>query len=185
MIIGIIQASGFSRRMNKDKLLMSIDGIPMIEKVIRSCKLSSLDDLIMVYRREEVGRIGERCGIKTVYNPNAHLGQSEALKVGIREAENADAYMFLVGDQPFINSELIDRLIFAYRNNDASIIVPYFNGKNGTPTIFSSKYKEKLLTIKGDKGGRDIIRNNFSLVKRVHIDNPRLGIDIDTLEDLK
>ena len=47
MITGIILASGFSRRMKRDKLLMEIDGIKMAERVIQACNKSSLDDLIL------------------------------------------------------------------------------------------------------------------------------------------
>ena len=38
--------------------------------------------------------------------------------------------------------------------------------ENGLPNIFSSLFKEDLLQIEGDKGGRDIIKRNISLVKR-------------------
>lgn len=183
MITGIILASGFSKRMKEDKLLMKIDGVKMVERVIESAKKSSLDDILLVYRKEEVKNIGDKHGIKTIYNPNAHLGQSEGLKLGVKEADDSEAYMFLVGDQPFINTKLIDKLIFEYKNNQASIIVPYYNGRNGNPTIFPSIYKDELLNVQGDKGGRDIIRNNFSIVRKVHIDDERLGFDIDTPRD--
>jgi molybdenum cofactor cytidylyltransferase len=185
MITGIILASGFSRRMKEDKLLMEINGMKMVERVIRSCKKSSLDRIILIYRKEKVKNIGSRYGVKTLYNPNAHLGQSEGLKLGVKETKNSQAYMFLVGDQPFITSRLIDELINEYKKGLASIIVPYYNGKNGTPTIFSSIYKDELLSIEGDKGGRDIIRNNPSSIKKVIIDDGRLGLDMDTPEDFE
>ena len=183
MITGIILASGFSKRMKEDKLLMKIDGVKMVERVIESAKNSSLDDILLVYRKEEVKNIGDEYGIKTIYNPKAHLGQSEGLKLGVKEAANAEAYMFLVGDQPFMTTQLINKLIFEYKNSQASIIVPYYNGRNGNPTIFSSIYKNELLNVQGDKGGRDIIRNNLSIVKKVHIGDERLGFDIDTPGD--
>lgn len=185
MVIGIILASGFSRRMGKDKLLMEIDGVKMIESVIKKAKDSSLDEIILIYRKERVGNIGREYNIKTLYNPRAGLGQSEGLKLAVKNASDWAAYMFLVGDQPFITSLLIDSLINEYKRDEESIIVPYYDGKRGMPTIFPSSFREELLKIKGDKGGRDIIDKNPFSIRKVYIDNEELGFDIDSLEDLK
>lgn len=185
MIRGIILASGFSRRMKKDKLLMEIDGVKMVEKVIQESRISQLDQVILIYRSEEVRKIGDKYGVKTLYNPNANLGQSAGVRIGVEESDNADAYMFLMGDQPFINSKLIDKLIYQYRKSSSTIIVPCYNGRNGTPTIFSSIHRDELLNIQGDKGGRDIIKKNPSAVMKVHIDDEQLGLDIDTPVDFK
>ena len=46
MITGIILASGFSRRMKADKLLIDIEGSALIERVIKACVDSRLDDII-------------------------------------------------------------------------------------------------------------------------------------------
>lgn len=185
MITGIILASGFSRRMGRDKLLIDIDGEKIIERVIEACCKSKLDDIILIYRSEEIKEIAIKYNIKTIYNENAHLGQSEGLKLGVKAAIHAESYMFLVGDQPFLTSEIINKLIGEYNQRDSSIILPYYNGHRGMPMIISSLYKEELLDIVGDKGGRDIIRNNPSEVKKVYIEGKNLGIDIDTLDDLK
>ena len=88
--------------MGEDKLLMEVDGIKMVERVIGSCEESSLDEVILVYRKEEVRNIGEEYNIKTIYNPKAHLGQSESMKLGIKAAKANDAFMFLMGDQPLL-----------------------------------------------------------------------------------
>ncbi|HHV38050.1 MAG TPA: nucleotidyltransferase family protein [Tepidimicrobium sp.] len=185
MITGIILASGFSKRMKKDKLLMEIHGIKMVERVIRACKGSLLDEIILIYRKEEVKSIGQKYGIKLFYNPNAHLGQSAGVRLGVNKAGKSDAYMFIMGDQPFINSYLINRLINEYKKNNSTIAVPYYNGKKGTPTIFSSAHREELLDVHGDVGGRDIIEKYSNEIIKVHIDDEKLGLDIDTFEDFR
>lgn len=185
MITGVILASGFSRRMKKDKLLIEIDGVKLIERVIMACIGSNLDEIILIYRIDEVKEIGEKYNVKTIYNENAHLGQSEGLKLGVRESVGAKSYMFLVGDQPFITSKLINRLIEEYNNSDLPILVPYYNRHRGMPIVISSIFKEELLKVVGDKGGRDIVKSNISKVKKVYIEEERQGMDIDSLEDLE
>lgn len=184
MITGIILASGFSRRMKRDKLLMEIEGKKLIERVIEACINSNLDDIILVYRVDDLKKIGEKYSIKSIYNEKAHLGQSEGLKLGVREATRADSYMFLVGDQPFLTSELINTLIKEYKESYLPILVPYYNGHRGMPMIISSIFREELLNITGDKGGRDIVQKNISKVKKIYIEEEKLGMDIDNEEDL-
>ncbi|WMM25354.1 nucleotidyltransferase family protein [Tissierella sp. MB52-C2] len=184
MITGIILASGFSRRMKKDKLLIDIGGEKIIERVIKACIESNLDEIILVYRTEEVKRIGEKYNIKTCYNENAHLGQSQGLKLGVMNSSHTE-YMFLVGDQPFITSELINQLIYQYKESDLPILVPYYNGNRGMPMIISSIYKEEILKIVGDKGARDIVKGNMDKVKIVDIEEEKPGMDIDDEEDLR
>lgn len=184
MITGIILASGFSTRMGEDKLLLEIDGESIIEKVIRAAKKSSLDRLILVYRKEQVGLIGKKYGVKSIYNEKADLGQSQSMKLGIIEAGKTDAYMFIVGDQVFLTAQLINKLIEEYEVCKSTIVIPYFNGKRNMPMIMSSLYKDELLNVVGDKGGRDIVRDNSDQVKQINIEDAKLGIDLDTPEDL-
>ena len=184
MITGIILASGFSRRMKKDKLLMDIEGEKIVERVIRACVESDLDEIILIYRKKEVKKIGEKYNINTYYNENAHLGQSEGLKLGVKNTLNTE-YMFFVGDQPFITSELINELIYQYRSSNLPMLVPYYNGNRGMPMIISSIYREELLQIVGDKGARDIVKRNMSKVKKVDIEEEILGMDIDDEEDFR
>lgn len=183
MITGVIFGSGFSRRMGTDKLLLEIDGDKIIEKVIKACKESNLDKIILIYRNKEVMEIGRKYNIKTVYNERAEYGQSESMKLGVKEAEDSDSYMFLLGDQPFIYPELINQLIKEYRNSGLPILVPYYNNVRGVPVIISSIFKGEILKIEGDKGARDLIKDNASKVKKLYIDDEKPGIDIDTQDD--
>ncbi len=185
MIAGIILAAGFSKRFGGNKLLAEVNGVKMIERVIKACNNSSLDRVLLIYRNEEIKNIGEKYNIETFYNNNAHLGQSASVKLGVEKAENSSAYMFVMGDQPFITSKLINKLVDKFKNNRFSITVPCYEGKNGNPVTFSSIYREDFLTLQGDKGGRDIIKENTSSVGKVYIDNSKLGLDIDNREGLE
>ena len=184
MITGIILASGFSRRMKEDKLLLEIHGEKIIERVIKACSESNLDSILLIYRTDEVKAIGTKYGIKVIYNNNAELGQSEGMKLGVREAKDSHSYMFFVGDQPFLESKLINDMIKEYEERKSSILLPYYNGSRGMPMIISSKYREELLNVTGDKGGREIVNNHMEEVTEFHILEEKLGMDIDTPEDL-
>jgi molybdenum cofactor cytidylyltransferase len=184
IITGIILASGFSRRMQAEKLLLDIDGTPMVERVIQAARASLLDEVVLVYQNENIKKAGEKHCIKTVYNECADEGQSASIKIGIAAASSgADGFMFLVGDQPFINSATINLLIAAFNQAPHGIIIPVYNGRRGNPVIFPSILKDELLTLKGDRGGRALIEKMPGQVELVAIEDEQLGIDFDTEED--
>ena len=183
MITGIILASGFSRRMEDEKLLLKVDGVPMVERIIKAAQASLIDEIILIYRRDAINSLANQCGIKTVLNPHAEKGQSEAVKLGIVQAHpGSDGYMFLVGDQPYLSHTTVNRLIEVFNRNRDYIIMPEYNGARGNPVIFPSSLKSDLLGLQGDCGGRDIIEDKKNMVKRVSIESNIEGADIDTRE---
>lgn len=183
MITGIIMASGFSRRMKKNKLTIKIDGDTILEKVIKAAKKSKLDDILLIYRTDEIRDIGLRYELKTIYNPNAIMGQSESVKLGVKNSHKTSGYMFFVADQPYLDTRVIDTLIEAYRK-EGKITIPYFGGKFGMPLIFPNMFRAALLRTQGDKGGREIIRDHPMLVQRIDFANEKLGMDVDSPKDL-
>lgn len=183
MITGIILASGFSRRMEDEKLLLKVDGVPMVDRVIKAAHASLIDEIILMYRSDAINALAEQYGIKTVLNPHAVKGQSEAVKLGVANAPSeSDGYMFLVGDQPYLSHATINRLIEEFNRDRECIIIPVYNGARGNPVIFPAALKRDLLSLEGDCGGRAVTERMENIVKLVPIERGLEGADIDTRE---
>ena len=181
MITGIILASGFSRRMEDEKLLLEVDGLPMVERVIKTAHVSLLDEIILVYRRDAIKALANHYGVKTVLNPHAEKGQSEAVKLGVAQApSNSDGYMFFVGDQPYLTHSTVNRLIDIFNQHTECIIIPLYKGARGNPVIFPASLKSELLSLQGDCGGRTVAERMENMVKLVPIESVLEGADIDT-----
>ena len=185
MITGIIMASGFSRRMKTDKLTIEIDGIKIIERVIKAALDSKLDEIVLVYRTDEIKGIGEKYNLKCIYNPVAHLGQSASVIIGTKNSNPDSALMFFVADQPYLTTNVINRLIQEHRKNEGNLVVPYFGNRFGMPIIFPPRFRNELLNVLGDKGGREIIQNYPDLVSNVYFKDYILGLDMDKPEDIQ
>jgi len=185
IISGIILAAGSSKRMGKQKLLLPFKDSTILEEVVKTViNCSALGEIIVVYQSEEVLNTIKKYDVKTIYNPIAEKGQSTSLVAGMKSCNTkTKAYMFIMGDQPFINIDTMDAIIETWNKNPNSIIVPRYNGKNGMPTIFSSNFKQELMNVTGDKGGRDIIKANPDTIMYVDFCDTMAGFDIDTLED--
>ena len=186
MITAIILASGFSRRMGTEKLLLPIGDLPMIERIAKTLHQSEVTETILIYRNEEVKMAAEKYVHKTIYNHQAEYGQSEALKLGIRNADAAStAYLFAVGDQPLLTVEIIDHLIKLHLEHPGKIIRPIFGEKPGNPVLFPASCREELLQLKGDEGGRKIMKKNSRQVLEYKFEFREAGEDADTPESYR
>ena len=180
---GIILASGFSRRMGQNKLLMKINNKEIIRTVIQEIKKSNITKIILVARDENVIKIGIEENITVIKNNNSDLGQSESIKLGVKEANPENDFMFFCGDQPFLDKDSINKLIEESRKCEENIIIPKVKEKYGNPVIFPRRFKYELENLKGDIGGKQIINNNKKIVKYIEIDNELFLKDIDTIEE--
>lgn len=183
MINAIIMASGYGKRMGINKLLLKYKQKALIEYVIENVISCNFYNTILVSQYEEVLWLGEEKNMEVVHNYNSHKGQSESIKLGIINSPKADGYMFFTGDQPLMDVETINILMDSFNENCNLIIVPMYNKKRGNPVIFPRKYRDELLELKGDNGGRIVINNHLEDVKFLEVKNSWLLSDIDTEED--
>lgn len=184
MIDGIILASGFSKRMGKNKLLLSLGSDTVVEKVILAARASGLNKIILVCRDERLMEIGKSLGVTPVMNKNALLGQAESVKLGVAASE-AKGYLFLAADQPYITPEFIDLLIEKHMETGKGIIAPVLRNRIKMPILFSESYREDLLRVQGEHGGFEIIEGNPEDIELVEVENERLVADVDTLDDYR
>lgn len=186
VISGIIMASGESKRFGKrDKLLEEILGKTIIENVCKNALESNLDEIILVYNNKEIANIIDNKEIKKIYNDKPWLGMSRSLKLGVKEAHlETEGYLFLLGDQPYIDKHIINTIVNEFYKSRASIILPRFKGKNSNPVLFPKKFKDELLEVIGDKGGRDLIKKHKDSIVLVDFECDK-NKDIDYEKDLK
>lgn len=186
MVSGIIMASGFSKRFGKeDKLLSKINNRNIIEIVCENALESNLKEIILVYRNNQIKKIIRDEKIVKIKNNNAAKGMSESLKLGIINSnKNSTGYLFLMGDQPLVNKNIINTLIDTFNRNNQKIILPVFNCRRSSPVIFPVKYKNELLNITGDKGGRFLIEEYFNELIKINFNNNK-NMDVDKTEDVK
>lgn len=182
MISAIILASGYSRRMGKNKLLLKYKGKSLIEHTINTILQCEFSEVILVAREQEIIEVGNKYTISIVKNENAAIGISESIKLGIVNAKDTKGYMFFTADQPFLDVDTIKVLQNKFTENCAYIIVPRCEGKRGSPVIFPSTFKEELLKLQGDVGGKVIINKNSDKVKFLEVLDSIKLFDIDTNE---
>lgn len=181
MISAIIMASGFSIRMGQNKLLMKYNNKFLIEYTLNIISECDFKQKILVTQYEEIKEFGEKLNYKIVSNMFPNKGQSESIKLGVKNCDYCEGYMFFVGDQPLINKQDTEKLIKVFKEDTDYIVIPKYKDSSGNPVIYPSAYKEQLLNLKGDKGGKSIIKSSHK-IKYVNVSENTL-FDIDNIDD--
>ncbi|BEP30420.1 nucleotidyltransferase family protein [Helicovermis profundi] len=185
MVTGIIMASGLSKRMGENKLLIKINNKRIIDFVLENALKSKLDEIILIYANDEIIKQIKSEKVIFVKNFKNVLGQSESIKLGIENAnKNTCGICFLVADQPLLTTKTINTLVDKFKEFNDKIIVPIYDGNRSTPVIFPISLKDEFMKLKGDIGGREIIKNNRDKIITCNIKNSFEGIDIDCKEDI-
>jgi molybdenum cofactor cytidylyltransferase len=189
---GIILAAGMSTRFGRPKQLLPLKGKALICWVLEAALSSRLEEIILVLGHEHqsiskvLGRVRRHPRLKMVVNRHYREGLSTSLRAGLRMLEpKCNSVMFLLGDQPLIDSVVIDRLLARFWRSAKEICVPVCEGRHRNPTIFSRCFFESLLNIKGDQGARNLIEAFPERVLSVPEKNCSLFCDIDTEDDLE
>lgn len=181
MISAIIMASGFSNRMGQNKLLMKYNDKFLIEHTLNIVSECNFKKKILVTQYEEIKELGEKLNYKVVINNSPNRGQSESIKLGVKNSPKCDGYMFFVGDQPLLNKGDIEKLVKVFQEDTNYIVIPKNKDKCGNPVIYPTIYKEQILKLEGDKGGKSIIKSSDK-IKYVDVSENTL-FDIDNIDD--
>jgi len=193
---GIILAAGMSERFQYGpKQLLKLKEGYMIEYVIRASLDSKLDRIFLVighHHNKILKALAESIKyfkndrLKIIINRQYRQGMSSSVRAGLSSTGNKfESVMFLLGDQPMVDSLLIDLMLKRFYKSGKNICVPVFKEERGNPTIFSRKYFNLLQRIKGDSGGRRIILANPDDILKINTDSPACVYNINTIGDLE
>jgi molybdenum cofactor cytidylyltransferase len=173
----------------ENKLLLEIDGRPMVTHAIDAMLASKVDHVLVVTGHEADAvrqAIGER-PVTFVHNPAYADGLSTSLSAGL-DALPRDVGGVLVGlgDMPRIGAADIDRLVAAFNPAEGrAICVPTVKGKRGNPVLFSVEFLGEMRGIEGDVGARHLIGAHHERVVEVEMADDAALIDVDTKEALE
>ena len=128
----IVAAAGSSRRMEgQNKLMLPLDGIPVLARTLLALDGSRLiDEIVVAVREEDLLPTGDLCRLYGVTKPVKIVrgGESRLDSVLAAAMECREDAVFLAvhdGARPLADPELIDRVVaLAHRTNAAAPAVP-------------------------------------------------------------
>ena len=155
------------------------DGRPMIASIFDAVRPLEAYKKILVTQYDEVAAMAPDMDV--VMNDRPDLGISRSMQLGLEAGGDADAFMFCVCDQPGIRTATLEKLIGEYKKGTAGIVSLAWQGKMCNPKIFSSRYREELMRLSGDTGGRQIIASHKDDLLLIEAESENEVKDIDRL----
>lgn len=127
----IVAAAGSSSRMGENKLLMPLDGIPVLARTLQSLDGAELvDEIVIAAREEDLLAFGDLCKIYGISKPvkivRGGATRLESVLAASLECREDAAYLAVHdGARPLVTPELVDGVIaLAHRANAAAPAVP-------------------------------------------------------------
>ncbi len=188
MVSAILLGAGESKRMGVDKLSLPWGAKTVLEHCFETLLRSEVQELVIVLgiRNKGIKSLFQGQKVRIVTNPHYRRGMSTSIRRGIQGIHpNSHGILIALGDQPFLKTRTINALIRAFDQGRGGIIVPSFRGKMGHPVIFHRRYKNELLSLKGDVGGRSIIERHPVELWLARVKSEGVMRDIDTWEDYR
>lgn len=185
----IVLAAGLSRRMGDvNKLLIEINGVPMIRATVSAC-VAVCDAPVTVvtgHQAPDIEQALDGLPVRFAYNPDFASGQASSVVAGLQAVPEAKTTLVVLGDQPLLDRTALERLLEMHRDDDQTrITIPVNGAKRGNPLVIPLALKAALMADKTNPGCRKFTRDNPDKVHRVETQDPAFFTDLDTLEDLK
>jgi molybdenum cofactor cytidylyltransferase len=184
-VAAIILAAGQSKRMGRNKMLLPFGRSTVIETIVTevtACKLSEVA-IVTGYEREKIEALLVNSPVRCVFNPDfAHDEMIVSIQVGLRALPSEiDAALIILGDQPHIQSAIVQQVIIAYPLG--SLIIPSYQSKRGHPVLLDRSLWADILNLSPTFTLRDFIRSHEDQIRYVEVDSDSVLRDVDTPED--
>ncbi len=175
--------------MGEPKQLLPVHGRPLLETALAAACNSQLDEVVLVLgaHADDIRRLVRLGRARVVVNRDYVQGMSTSLKTGIAAlGAEVDRAMVILGDQPDITAEVVDRLLEAQAVSGLPAAALSFDGLLHPPVVLARELWGDIEALEGDVGCRALVRAHPELVAAVAADRPGgHPIDIDTREDFE
>lgn len=170
----------------RNKLLLPLEEKTIVECAVDAILEARVDDVIVVLGHEAaaIQKVLQKRALRFTFNPNFRGGMASSIQAGVAAlAPPAQTVMIALADQPLITTAEINFLIAEFaRATEKSIGVPTFNGQRGNPVLFDLRYREELLALQGEVGGKSILARHPEAVLEVALPAGNILVDADTPE---
>lgn len=186
----VILAAGSGRRMiGTNKLLEYINGLPMVEHVVRSA-LSSKADYVAVVTGHDAKFIEKRLeqyDVKIVRNADYVSGVLGSIRLGLAVLPpDIAAALVLPADMPEFTEEYIDKLIdaFDFSAERPPVVLPSYNSVRHNPVLWPRDLFKVVKIVPEDAQWVPALIEHSDYIKEVVLKDDLPLTDINTRGDL-
>ncbi len=182
----ILLAAGASTRMGEPKQLLRFQGETLLCRSVKFALSISNKVVVTLGARIEITRKEVTdLPVKIVENKDWETGMSGSIKVGLKklldDADRLEAVIVMVCDQPFVNENLLEKIIAKFQETDLPIVACAYQNALGVPALFHRKLFPELLALDARTGAKQLIKKYHALAAAISF--PEGAFDVDTPTD--
>lgn len=184
-VAGLLLAAGRSSRFGANKLLIPLEGEPLVRRAARAGLAAGLDPLVVVVGHEaprvEAALQGLPCLV--VRNPDPARGQGSSLRLGLETLPaSTAAAVVLLADMPRVTAAQLAALVDGHRSSGAPLVLSDYGGVLAPPVLYARALFAEL-TDPGDAPGKVVVARHRDRALTVPCPAEAL-LDLDRPDDL-
>lgn len=157
----IVPAAGESLRMGRPKLLLPVQGKPLIAATLAAWRSSQIDQVVVVVRPgdDALREVCQQAGALVVVPGAAPPDMKASIQGGLAflaanfQPAFADAFLVAPADMPQLSPAIIDRIVAHHRSAATpTILAPELSGKRGHPVLFPWPLAELVQRLSPQEG---------------------------------
>jgi len=182
----ILLAAGASVRMGKAKQLLEFQAKTLLRRSAETA-LQISDKVVVTLGARSAVLLSEieDLPVQIAENKDWKTGMGGSIKIGLEKLleanENFKSVMILVCDQPFVNVDLLQKIVVEFEKTNASVVACEYENTLGVPALFSREIFPELLALDSSNGAKYLIKKHLSNLIRVAF--PEGAFDVDTPAD--
>src|SRR5687768_475981 len=181
-IDAIVLAAGRSSRMGTPKAQLEIEsGTTFLERCVKVLRDAGCRYVIAVVSAEDdwAARLADVAGAAVVINDLQGSQQIDSLRLGLAHLpEDCTGVVVLPVDMPKVAVATIQKLMTAFSEGQAPVVVPQYDGRNGHPVIFRREIFGELLADPLPRGAESVVEAHQDRAE-IAVEDASILIDID------
>lgn len=183
----ILLAAGASERLGAPKQLVRFQSETLVRRTAKFALAASSRVVVTLGARVEIVRSEIKdLPVEIVENKDWKLGMSGSIRAGLKrllaDAEEPEAVIVMVCDQPFADEKLLEKIVEKFTETDAPVVACAYQNTLGVPALFHRNLFPELLALDTeDAGAKRLIVKYESQAAIVPF--PEGAFDVDTPED--
>ena len=194
-VAAIVPAAGASLRLGRPKLLIELDGRPLIARVVVALREGGASPVLVVAPPEDapegpaVARAAFEAGADVIVPEKRPAAMRDSVELALSELawsdDPPDAILLAPGDSPGLSSASVARLVAAWRERPNRIVAPMFEGRRGHPVVIPWHLAEAVADLPAGVGVNALLAEHAGDVVEIAFETDTVLVDLDTPEDLE
>src|SRR5262245_1194429 len=187
MVVGVgapsvvVLAAGKSARLGRDKLLIDLGGMPMLQRTVSAfTKSTKVGDVLVVVGPGQRPQWQWLASLRVhlAENPDPARGMISSIRVALGPAwVKGKDFLLAAADVP------VDKLVVDFRTRGCEILIPVYKGLGGHPGVYASALQREFFLHGDTSGTREVLLRHREKTVRVAVPDPDVCFDVDTDAD--